>query len=407
MRILIVSHYFPPEGGPASARIQGLARNLVRLGHMVTVLTGFPNYPQGHLVKPYKVRLIQKECLDGISVIRSFMAVLRSRGPVSRLLNYLSFTLSAIAAGVLSRERFDVVIASSPPLFLGFSGYVISRAKGCPLVFDVRDIWPDIAVAVGEVEPGSTIYRLLRWLEDFTYRKSDLITVVTQEKARILIKKGVEEAKIRVVSNGIDDEFLDTPIDRDLRRRLGLEGCFLVLYAGLLGKAQGMDDVLEAAAILQNRAAAVRFVIVGDGVEKQRLTTKADGLTLRNVLFLPYISKSEVRSYLSMADLLVVPLKNSDLRDSVPSKLYECMSVGVPVLLSADGESRDVLALADAGVAVSPGEPAAMGQIVLDLAGDPELRRRLGANGLNYVLRNCLRSKVAVDLQKALEQVVR
>ena len=407
MRILFVTHYFPPETGAPAARMFGLAVNLSRLGHDVTVVTGYPNYPTGRVFQPYRVGLRSFERVDDLKVVRTYMYVSASTGTAPRLANQLSFVLSSSLVSTLDSQRYDIVFVSSPPLFLGLSGYVISLFKRCPFVFDVRDIWPEVATLIGELKSNSLANRLAQGLERFLYRKASVITVVTQQKVEKLVEKGVPRQKIHVIPNGVDEEFIDAPVNTGLRTTMGLDGSFVVLYAGLIGRFQGVDVLLSAASALEKKAPDVRFLIIGEGVAKSELMRMAATLNLGNVRFLPGLPKLEVRSYLAMADAAVIPLRNNQLTDSIPSKLYEYMGVGCPVILCASGESRDVLLEARAGLVGPPGDPQALASAILEMKHREDFREACRRNGREYVAPRYLRRTIAKELEAVLRFAVR
>lgn len=407
MRILFVTHYFPPETGAPAARMFGLAVNLSKLGHDVTVVTGYPNYPTGRVFQPYRVGLRSFERVDDLKVVRTYMYVSASRRTAPRLANQLSFVLSSSLVSTFDSQRYDIVFVSSPPLFLGLSGYAISLFKRCPFVFDVRDIWPEIATLIGELKSNSLANRLAQGLERFLYRKASVITVVTQQKVEKLVEKGVPRQKIHVIPNGVDEEFIDAPVNTGLRTTMGLDGSFVVLYAGLIGRFQGVDVLLSAASALEKKAPDVRFLIIGEGAAKSELMRMAASLNLGNVRFLPGLPKLEVRSYLAMADAAVIPLRNNQLTDSIPSKLYEYMGVGCPVILCASGESRDVLLEARAGLVVPPGDPQALASAILEMKDREDFREACRRNGREYVASRYLRRRIAKELEAVLLFAVR
>lgn len=405
MKILCVTHYFPPETGAPAARMYGLMANLSRLGHDVTVVTGYPNYPTGKVFEPYRVRIRSFEQMGNLKVIRTYMWISTNLGTASRLANQLSFMLSSSLVSILNLQRYDVVLVSSPPLFLGLSGYLISRLKRCPFVFDVRDIWPEMAVLIGELKPNSLANRLAEKVEAFLYRKAKCVTVVTRQKVEKLVGKGVPREKISVIPNGVDEEFINAPIDAGLRSRIGLDNRFVVVYAGLVGKFQGVDVLVSAAAILKKET-DIRFLVIGEGVEKAELMSMASALGLRNIEFLPGVSKQEVRSYLALADVAIIPLRNNQLIDSVPSKLYEYMGIGCPVILCASGESRDILLEAKAGLVVPPGDAEALASAIMEMKHRDEFRQACRTNGREYIASRYLRGAIARKLEEVLLSAV-
>ncbi len=410
MHILYVSQYFPPEMGAPAARVYELSRHWVRSGHMVTVLTGFPNHPTGVVPTEYRHklrRLTVREDVDGINVVRTWLYPAPNRYPPERIANYTSFFVSACVRGIFL-ERPDIVIATSPQLLVGACGWWLSRLWGSPFVFEVRDLWPESLLASGIGRSESLLIRSLDGIASFLYRRAHCIVVVSEAfKTRLVAERGVPESKIAVIENGVDpEEFRPREDAGEVRRRLGLEGRFVVSYIGTLGYAHRLGSVLEAAARLSALAPDVMFLLVGEGAEKEKLREAAAQRGLTNVKFVDQRPRKEVPVYISASDVCLVLLKDAELFTTVlPSKMFEFMACERPVVLGVNGHAREVLDRAHAGVYVPPEDPDALMQAVLALRRDATLRSRLGQNGRQFVLCHYSRGEKASAYLRALESL--
>lgn len=371
MRLLLLSHYYPPEMGGCGSRMHGLAKWLVRSGHEVTVITGFPNYPAGKIDKQYRGKWTATDELDGVRIIYSWIYASPESGKLPRLMNYFSFVFSSMVAGVFLRQPFDVIVATSPPLFLGLSGWMISRLRRRPWILDIRDIWPDVAVEAGEFKPNSFMVRWGSRLERFLYRRATHITVVTNAKRENLGRKSVPAPKISVVENGVDLDVLqrvseDCQAGSPFRSEHGLEGKFLVSYAGLFGVFQGLDVVLAAARQLLEES-DVHFVMVGEGVKRAELLAYADDHGLHNVTFLPLQPRDKLLPLIHESDAMLVPLVNEQLVDAVPSKLLEAWGCGKGVIYIGSGEAESLVRECEGGIVIAPGSPTKIADAIRDM----------------------------------------
>lgn len=405
MNVLFLTHYFPPEVGAPQARIYELARELLKRGHEVSVLTGFPNYPSGIVHEGYRGKMFLRENVDGICVIRTWVYATPNKGFAKRLINHLSFTFSSLwATGAIG--PCDVIVVESPPLFLGISGYLISRLRRVPYVFNVADLWPESAVALGALKNGIAI-RLAEALEAFLYARAAKITVVTRGLRATLLARGLSEDKVALMTNGVDASLFNPNVDgKEFRSIHGLDSYFVVTYAGTHGMAQGLRTVLDAAHILSEDD-GITFLLVGDGAEKEDLVREVGERGLRNVLFLPPQPKKVMPQLLAASDACLVPLRKLELfKTALPSKMYEAMASARPIILAAEGEAEALLKEADGGLCVPPEDSSALAAAVRRLAADAELRHRLGANGRAYVTEHFSREKIAEKLEALLESVV-
>ena len=400
MKILYVSQYFPPEMGAPAGRASELSRLWAEDGHEVTVLTGFPNHPTGIVPPEYRRKLrglVIRENVERVNIVRTWLLPFPNRKAHERMLNYSSFCISSATTGLLL-SRPDVVIATSPQLLVGLSGWWLARCKGVPFVFEVRDLWPESLVAVGVGSSNSLLHRSLAKVAGFLYRNCDRVVVVTPAFKKYLIEHWqVPEEKILVVENGVDTNlFSKLPLDINLKRELGAEGKFVVSYIGTIGNAHGLETMVEAASLLRERAPNVLFLLVGEGAEKQHLVSLARSRGLTNVHFVDQQPREKIPAYISASDACLVLLKRTELFKTVlPTKMLEFMSCARPVILGVDGHARKVMEQANAGIFIQPEDPAALADAVVRLAADPGLRESLGRNGRQHVLQYFSRSHTA------------
>ncbi len=399
MKILYLSQYFPPEMGAPAARVSELARHWVQEGHDVTVLTGFPNHPTGIVDAEYRGklrRLLVRENWNDVSVIRTWLWPLPNRRAYERMLNYGSFAVSSAVAGLLA-SRPDVVIASSPQLLVGLSGWWVALCKRVPFVFEVRDLWPESLAAVGMGDPHSLLYRGLARTANFLYRNCDQIVVVTRAfKEQLITCWRVPPEKISVVENGVETELFAPREVPELRHELSAEQKFVVGYIGTIGMAHGLECLLEAAGRLQTVKPEVLFLLVGEGADKERIVNLARSRGLCNVHFVPQQPHDSIPAYISVSDACLVLLKKSELfKTVIPTKMLEFMSCARPVILAVDGEARKMLAEANAGIYVKPEDAGQLTQAILHLTANEAFRKTLGRNGRRYILANLSRRQTA------------
>jgi len=391
MKILYLSQYFPPEMGAPAGRAAELSRLWAEDGHEVTVLTGFPNHPTGIVPPRYRSKfrqLVMHENHHGVNVVRTWLLPFPNRKAYERMVNYGSFCISAAATGMFLNQP-EVVIASSPQLLVGLSGWWLARCNGVPFVFEVRDLWPESLAAVGVSSRNSPLHRLLAKIAGFLYRSCDRLVVVTPAFKEYLVEHWrVPDEKIFVVENGVETSLFSrlTP-NAALRRAIGAEEKFVVSYIGTMGNAHGLDTLLEAAALMRERAPEVLFLLVGEGAEKARIVSLAHSLGLTNVRFVGQQPREQIPAYITASDVCLVLLKKTELFKTVlPTKMLEFMSCARPVILGVDGHARRVMEQANAGIFVTPESSAELADAILRLAADPALRESLGRNGRQHVL---------------------
>ncbi len=345
MHILFLTDNFPPESNAPASRTFEHCREWVLAGHQVTVMTCAPNFPKGKVFDGYRNKLWQQEEMSGIRVIRVWSYITANEGFIKRILDYQSFMLSATLAAPFVRS-VDVVVGTSPQFFTACAAYLVSRMKRIPFVFELRDMWPESIKAVGAMK-DSAVFRMLERIEMFLYSKAARIATVTYAFKVTLIRRGIDGTKVDVVTNGVDlSHFAPQVKDAALVQKFGLQDMFVAGYIGTHGMAHALETLLEAAQTLQQTPGAenIRLLFLGDGARKQDLETQARAMGLGNVLFLESVPKDQVVRYWSLLDVSVIHLRKSDLFTTViPSKLFECMGMGLPVLHGVAGESADIV----------------------------------------------------------------
>jgi colanic acid biosynthesis glycosyl transferase WcaI len=403
VNILFLTDNFPPETNAPATRTHEHARNWVAAGHQVTVLTNVPNFPAGRVFPGYRNKPWQLEAMDGIRVVRVWTYVTANEGFLGRSLDYFSFGVTGVVGGLFLPTP-DVIVATSPQIFTALGGCVLARIKRRPFVFELRDLWPDSIVAVGAMREGPLL-RMLRRLEYGLYHRAAKIVSVTNAFKRILVANGIPQGKIEVIRNGVDlKAFVPGPKPVELARRLGLEGKFVAAYVGTIGMAHGLDALLSAAERLRDRR-DLAFVLVGAGAERTRLEEDARRRGLGNVIFVGPVDKQEVREYWRLCDVALVLLKDVSLfLHVIPSKIFEAMGTGRPIILGVRGESLDLLQEAGAGIAISPENPQALAEAITKLMDNPALCRDMGAAGRRFVERNFDREHLALEMLKVLEE---
>ncbi|HTL46801.1 MAG TPA: glycosyltransferase family 4 protein [Verrucomicrobiae bacterium] len=399
MKIIFLTQYYPPETGAPQSRLSFLAESMVRKGHSVTVLTGMPNYPTGRIF-PGWGGFVRKEERNGVRVLRSWIYPTQSTATLPRLTNYFSFVFSSLAVGAFLLPRADYLLTESPPLFLGITGYLLSRLKRARWIFNVSDLWPESAVRLKKIRAGSLGHRLASRLEHFCYRKCWMVS--GQARGIVSdIQKRFPEIRTFHLSNGVDARAFDPEkANETSRRELGPESSCVAVYAGLHGLAQGLDQILDAAGAAPGSFRAIFF---GDGPEKKALLEKSRHMGLRNVEFREGVSADKVPAYLASADFVLVPLA-VDLPGAVPSKLYEGMASGKPVLLVAAGEPAEIVRKYRCGIAVEPGDLAGLRAAIEALCSDKEIRDSMGEAGRRAAMEHFNKETISERFAALLEE---
>ena len=382
MQILFFTENFPPETNAAATRVYERACYWIRWGHEVTVLTCAPNFPDGRIYAGYRNKWHQVENIDGIRVVRLKTYIAANRGTFKRTLDFLSFMAVAFIAGLFER-RPDVIAATSPQFFSAVGGWALGRVRRVPFVFELGDLWPASIVAVGAIKPGLGL-RMIEKLELFLYRQSTAVAVLTHAFKRNLIRRGINEHKISVVQNGVDTQrYAPRKNNKNFAHRVGVEGKFVVGYIGTHGMAHALMNVLDAAVRLLDWT-EIAFLMVGSGAERDMLIREAELRNLKNVIFLERQPKDNMPAVWSLCDIALVHLKNAPVFEEViPSKMFEAMAMGLPILLaSPPGEASDILAADEAGIHVPAEDPEALANSVLSLYNDTKFLSALAAASL-------------------------
>lgn len=406
MHILFVSNYFPPEVNAPATRLYEHARQWVRDGHTVDVLTSVPNFPEGEVYDGYTNQLTYEE-VEGIRVTRVPMYVTANEGVVKRTASYISYMVSA-AWYARRLPTPDVVVATSPQFFAACAGQVIARHKEVPFVMEVRDLWPESVVAVGAMDRNIAV-RAAERLERFLYDQSDHIVVVTEAFKQAIAEKGVAREKISVIKNGVDLSRWDIDLDNGrltaLRDEHSLKGKFVVSYIGTIGMAHRADVLLEAARHCNDPE--VVFMVVGTGAQRDEIEARQAELQLPNFRLVDKVPRETVPYLLALTDVSVVHLRKSPLFEAViPSKIFEAMATRTPIVLGVEGESRDIIEKADAGIPVPPEDPKALNEAVLRLKSDAGLHARMARNAYEHVYTYFDRKGLAQDYAALLGQVI-
>src|SRR5882724_8928410 len=397
-------------GAPA-ARAAELARHWVDEGHEVTVLTGFPNHPTGVVPPEYRSqfwRLVTRRMWNGVHLIRTWLLPFPNRKPYERMLNYGSFFASSAITGLFTSKP-DVLIATSPQLLVALSGWWLAFVKRVPFVFEVRDLWPESLAAVGVGDGNSLLIRILGKIAGFLYRRASAIVVVTEAFKTFLVANwGVPVEKVFVVENGVETEMFAPQPDRESKKKeLGTEGKFLVCYTGTMGLAHGLETLIEAASALQTRNPRVQFLLIGEGADRERIVSLAEQRGLTNLKFLGQQPRENSPAFISASDACLVMLKKAELfKTVIPTKMLEFMSCARPIILAVDGQAREIMDAAQAGIFVEPENVRELVEAIEKLASDPASCATLGQNGREYIVRKFSREQTSRDYIEVLRRLM-
>ncbi len=386
MRILLLSTYFRPDIASTGMLMTQLAQELARLGHEIVVVTSLPHYDTNRIWEKYRGRLLVRERQGPLDVRRVYLYVpQRKENLLGRLLNYATFNVLSTAAGTLAGQ-YDVVLVPSPPLTNGIAAFLMSRFRRVPFVYNVQDIYPDIAIRLG-VMTNPQVIAAFRTLEKFVYGKAAAVSVISEGFRLNLLAKGVPDSKLHVIPNFVDPEFMRTlPRRNSFSRQHDLDDRFVVLFAGNVGLSQGLESVLDAAQLLAHEP-HVLFLIVGSGAAKDGLMKQAEKMELDNVRFLPFQPHGAVPEMYASADVCLVPLRRGLTEQSVPCKVYTIMAAGKPLVASVDeaSDTWQLVRTADCGICVEPETPEQIAEAILGLYRDRGLGGGMGRRGRQHV----------------------
>lgn len=399
MRILFLTDNFPPEVNAPASRTFEHCREWVKMGMKVTVITCAPNFPQGKVYEGYKNKLYQKEEIEGITVIRVWSYITANEGFIKRILDYVSYAMTATIAALF--QRCDLIIATSPQFFTAVAGHMVSFLKRKPWIMEVRDLWPESIRAVGAMKPGR-LYHFLEKLELFLYKKAQKIVVVTDSFRENLIQRGVPSEKITVIKNGVLlDHYQPTAKDPELLRSLALENKFIVTYLGTHGMAHALDFIIRSAQKLPDN---VCVLLIGDGAEKNNLIALKEKLAAKNIYMLPSVPKSSIGNYIAISDVALVNLRKSDtFKGVIPSKIFENAAMMKPVLLGVEGESKAIIEKYNAGVCFEPENEAELTE-ALGRMMNPENYRQY-QQGCIELARDFDRKNLAMKMLESIQAI--
>ena len=403
MHILLIHQAFASLDEPGGTRHHEFARYLAAQGHRVTVIASPVSYLTGSALTPGSSPA-PREMEAGVKVIRAYAYRAHHKSFVHRIFAFVSFMTSSFLIG-LGVKNVDVVWGTSPPIFQGFTAWLLARLKGVPFLFEVRDLWPAFAIAVGVLR-NRTLILLSLWLERFLYRRADLVIVNSPGFLAHVTERGAR--RVEIIPNGADPDMFD-PADDGLAFRSAnhLEDEFVVLYAGAHGLSNDLAMVLESARLLSG-SPQVRIVLLGDGKEKPALQKQAAGMGLVNVVFLPPVSKNEIPAALAGADACLAILKPiEEYKTTYPNKVFDYMAAGRHVVLAIDGVIREVVEAAGCGIFAQPGNPSALAQAILALAADKEKSSRMGLAGRKYLEEHFSRKGIAEKLVGILDEMTK
>lgn len=407
MHILFLTDNFPPEGNAPATRTYEHAVRWVKKGCEVTIITCAPNFPEGRVFDGFKNKLYDVSTLDGIRVVRVKTYITANEGFLKRVLDYMSFMFSGFIAGLFQKKP-DVIVATSPQFFCACAGWALSAVRRKPFVFELRDIWPASITAVGAMR-DSYIIRILEKIEMFLYRRADSIISVTHSFKKELIARGIAGEKIDVVLNGVDLTKYETSYrkDADLARLYALEGKFVAGYIGTHGMAHGLEHIVKVAEILQDHD-DIRVVFAGGGAARQKVVDLVNQKQLKNVVLIERQPKDMMPKLWSLCDVSLVPLVNSDLFKSViPSKIFECMGMGIPTIMSVpEGEATAIIKETGAGLVVESESSEYIASAVLKLYQDNELYQTIRVKSVEAAPKYS-RDIMAEDLASIFEKIIR
>lgn len=419
MKILFLTHYFPPEGNAPATRVGALTKKWVAEGHDVTVVTGVPNVPNGVVYPGYKNSLCSEENTeDSVRLIRIWTLLAPNKGTARRIANFVSYMVMSVLR-CFFLEKPDVIIATSPQFFCGWSGVILKYwfkltrpfSKKTPFILEIRDIWPESITTVGAMETGHVI-RFLEKMELWMYAAADHIVTVGKGYQGRLEEKGIDSEKMSIVMNGVDKEVLEAMPDlaevEALKSELGLAGKFICSYIGTIGMASGLDVYHRAAKLLKAEGRDdIALVAVGDGAVREELASQAEAQGLDNILFTGRRPKDEMPLFLAASDVSFVHLIKTPLFATViPSKIFEAMGMRRPILIGVDGEAQELVAAGETGLSMEPENAEELVEKLIQLADDAGLREKLGESGRQYVEQNFDRDQLAMDYLEILSRQI-
>ena len=414
MRILLLHQYFLEKNEGGGSRFNEMTKVWSSFGHKTTVLSGMVSYTTGKKPDRYKNKYIYKDdCFyDGVDVIRSHVSETYNASFLGRLWAYFSFVFSSTYAGLFKTTgKYDVIIVTSPPLFVGVTAIILSLFKKLPIVFEVRDLWPESAIDTGVLK-NKLIIKLAYIFEIYMYKKSKIINVLTPAFRSKLIEKGVSKEKIIFIPNAADFTLAKKVQSKnfnalEFKKKIGLQGKFVITYVGAHGVANHLIQLIDAASILKN--SSIVFQLIGSGMQKKMLKDEVKRRNISNVIFRDPVPKAEIFKYILASDMGASVLKKVDTFKTIYSnKTFDYMSCKCPVFLAIDGVSRDLIELANCGVYVEQEKPNLIAAKAKELSNMPKSELiKMGVNGYNYAIKNFDRKKLSTEYIKLMNKLVR
>ena len=407
MKILYITQYFYPEIGATTNRALANVRCLSNKGHKVTVLTEMPNHPKGIIFEGYRNRIFIKEKVENFNVNRVWVFTSIKKNFITRMLFYISFMCMGAIHSIFNWQKYDIIYVTSPPLFVGVIGLILKKFfRKVKFVFEVRDLWPDSAVELGELK-NNRLIKMSLILEKKCYTTAEKIIAISNHMKKKIVMKVFNQDKIIVIHNGTDNSFLEND-ERNLNNILHYDKSknkFTVIYAGILGVAQGLGIMIKAASKLKNEN--IQFLFIGSGPKESELRKLSNDLQQKNVSFIGEIPRSEIMEYLYIADCGIIPLRNLNLfKGALPSKIFDYMACGLPILLGIEGEAKKIIEDSEAGLFFEPENIDDLIKKILFLKDNPELLQKMSVSGKVYVRKNFNREKLAEKLEKELLELM-
>ncbi len=409
MKILIVHQYFLGKTDAGGSRWNQFAKYFAQAGHEVTILAGMVHYAKGTKEPQYKGKfIVREEEQPGVTVYRCHVSESYNRSFIGRAWAYLSYAFSSTWAGIFKAERPDVIIATSPPLTVAPTMWLLALLRNRPAVFEVRDLWPESAIDTGVLKSRPLIWLSYK-LEAMAYRKAKWINVLTPAFEDALVEtKGIDRERISMIPNGADlDIMTPGPKDNQVREELGLRDKFVVSYFGAHGRANRVGQLLDVAEKIQATHPDIRIMLVGDGMEKPGIVEDAKKRRLDNVIFVDSVAKNRVKDYINASDICTaVLMKNDTFKTVYPNKVFDYMSCKRPIIVAIDGVARKLVEGSGAGLFAEPENADAMISAILKLKDDPQLAEEMGQNGLSLAEQKYNRKAFARDYLQVLESLV-
>jgi colanic acid biosynthesis glycosyl transferase WcaI len=407
MNVLLLILQYPPDVNTTGLLMHQVATDLAARDHRVSVITSFPHYERFRIWDEYRGKIFQRRMEHGISVVRVWVYASGSKNHMlNRLFSYLSFTVLATLAAMVSRERYDVILCPNGGFFTGLAGAIIGSIKHAPFVYNVQDLYPETPVHAGQLRNKAAIV-VLELLERFMYRTAAFVSVIARSFRANIIDKGVDPAKIDVIPNFVDSDFIrPLPRTNSFSQQHRLDDKFVVTHAGNLGFVYDFDALLGAAALLRHEPDVV-FLVIGDGVMRESIMRRAREQNLTNIRFLPFQPREQLPLVRAASDIQLALYKSGAARYSMPSKVYEIMASSRPVLASAEPytDLERLVTETRCGMCIQPESPAQLARAIVELRVEPELRRRMGERGRAEIERHYSRAAVVNQYDELLRAV--